>query len=361
MTITTIEVRRQNFGETRIVSNPVPELKDGEILASIDRFALTANNVTYAVAGDMVGYWKFFPAAEPWGVVPVWGFADIIASRHPDVPVGERIWGFLPMSSHLVLSPQQVRATAFVDGAAHRASLPPLYNSYQRTSGDPPEMKALENERCILFPLFSTSFILCDYLSDNAFFGARQILVGSASSKTGLGLTNLLSRLGADRPRIVGLTSPRNLDFVRSLGTCDDVLTYDQIAGMDGSVPTAFVDMSGDGTVVSATHQKFDANLKLSCAVGITHWNTGRFSNEGVSSPHTFFFAPSQFLKREKDWGPGESLRRAGRESARMALEMRSRLHISHKTGPDAVAAAWRSLVDNAIPPTEAIMASLRA
>ncbi|MFZ4603293.1 MAG: DUF2855 family protein [Caulobacterales bacterium] len=359
MNIEQVEVRRKAFGETRITSRPVPELAQGEALARIERFALTANNVSYALSGDMIGYWKFFPADEPWGVVPVWGFADIIESRCDAVPVGERIWGFFPMASHVVLKPVDATTRAFTDGAAHRASLPGIYNEYQRTSGDPPAMKALEDERCILFPLFSTSFVLCDYLEDNAHFGARQIIVGSASSKTGLGLCNLLMRLPGDRPRVIGLTSPRNLEFVRKLGVCDEVKAYDEIGALDATVPAAFVDMAGDANVIAAIHKVFGANLKLSCGVGATHWEAPRFRGEGAAVPHNFFFAPGQFMKREQEWGQGEVMRRAFLEATRISQELRGLLTVHREAGAPSVAACFSRLVRNEIPANIGVIASL--
>jgi NADPH:quinone reductase-like Zn-dependent oxidoreductase len=358
MTITQVEVRRKSFGETRVTQRPTPPLADGEVLARIDKFALTANNVSYALSGDMIGYWKFFPVEEPWGVVPVWGFADVVESRSPAVKVGERIWGFLPMASDVVIRPGQISDRSFVDEAAHRASLPAIYNAYQRTNSDPSVLKDLENERCILFPLFSTSYLLYDYLIDNDFFGARQVLVGSASSKTGYGLCNLLRRHPGVRAQVIGLTSSRNLSFVRSLGCCDEVLTYDEIASLDGSILSAYVDMSGDGAIVAAIHDQFGANLKLSCAVGATHWGSDRFRREVVATPHNFFFAPGQFLKREQDWGPGEVMRRASAEAARISVEMRSHMSIRHVQGPDAVAAAFRELVANETPPDVGVIGS---
>jgi len=357
--ITQVQARRASFAETRVVSLDTPDLADGEILVAIDKFAMTANNVSYALSGDMIGYWKFFPAEEPWGIVPVWGFADVVASQAPGIAVGERIWGFLPMASHLVMRPATVTDRSFSDAAAHRSELPALYNNYQRTSGDPAALTAMEDARCVLFPLFSTSYVLYDYLVDNAFFGAQQVLVGSASSKTGLGLTNLLSRHGEGRPRVVGLTSPGNVGFVESLGTCDEVVTYDAIAAMDPTIATAFVDMSGAGEVVSAIHGQFGAQLKLSCAVGATHWGAGRYRPEQPAIPHAFFFAPAQFAKRDVDWGPGEIMRRAQAESARISTEMKGSLEVRQERGPDAIVAAWRGLVGNAIAPTVALMASL--
>jgi hypothetical protein len=357
--ITQVQVQRKAFAETRTVSVEMPVLAEGEVLLAIDKFALTANNVSYALSGDMIGYWKFFPVDAPWGLVPVWGFADVTASRCPDVPVGERVWGFLPMASHVVVQPSSVTGRSFVDGAAHRAELPAIYNTYQRTTRDAPALKALEDARCVLFPLFSTSYVLYDYLVDNAFFGADQVVVASASSKTGLGLTNLLARNGEGRPRVVGLTSPGNVAFVKGLGTCDDVVTYDGIGAMDPTRPTGFVDMSGNGDVVTAIHARFGPQLKLSCAVGATHWGTGRYRPEPSATPHNFFFAPAQFAKRDVDWGPGEILRRAQSESARMAVELKETLAVRHETGAAAVTQVWTGLVGNQIPPTVAIMASL--
>jgi len=357
--ITQVQVQRKAFAETRTVSVEMPVLAEGEVLLAIDKFAMTANNVSYALSGDMIGYWKFFPVDAPWGLVPVWGFADIVQSRCADLPVGERVWGFLPMASHLVVRPVGVSDRSFSDGAPHRADLPGIYNTYQRTRGDPAALQAMEDQRCLLFPLFSTSYVLYDYLVDNGFFGAEQVLVGSASSKTGLGLVNLLSRHGEGRPRVVGLTSPGNVAFVTGLGTCDAVTVYDAIRDLDPTRPTAFVDMSGNGEVVTAIHARFGAHLKLSCAVGATHWRTGRFRPETSGMPHGFFFAPAQFAKRDVDWGPGEILRRAGAEAARMAAELTGTLEIRHERGPDAVAIAWRGLVSNGIAPDVAVMASL--
>jgi hypothetical protein len=361
MNIEQVEVRRKAFGETRVTSRPVPGLAEGEVLAQIERFALTANNVSYALSGDMIGYWKFFPVEEPWGMVPVWGFADIVQSRCDAIPVGERVWGFLPMASHVVLKPVQITTGTFTDGAGHRAALPAIYNNYQRTGGDAAELKALEDERCILFPLFTTSFILCDYLVDNAHFGARQIIIGSASSKTGLGLCNLLMRLGQGRPRVIGLTSARNLDFVRQLGVCDDVKTYDQIGALDAASPAAFVDMAGNAAVISAVHGRFGENLKFSTGVGATHWEAQRFRGEGAAVPHNFFFAPAQLMKREQEWGPGEVMRRASIEAARISMELRDVMGVQREAGVSAVAKAFERLVRNEVPANVGIIASLHS
>ncbi|MDO8902308.1 MAG: DUF2855 family protein [Phenylobacterium sp.] len=358
--ITQLQLRRDALTESRLVELPQPELADGEVLLAIDRFALTANNVSYALSGATIGYWGYFPAPEPWGLVPVWGFADVAASRHADLALGERIYGFFPTASHVVLTPDAVGARGFVDAAPHRADLPAFYNHYQRTTGEPAAMKALEDERCLLLPLLGTGYLLYDYLIDNGFFGAEQVLVGSASSKTAIGLLNMLARHPAPRPQVIGLTSPGNMAFVEGLGLCDQVIAYGAIESLDGTVPTAFVDMAGDGAVIDAIHKRFGPQLKLSCAVGATHWDQPRSAGKVAGAPsHDFIFIPAHIAKRDGDLGPGVIQRRIQVETLRMVEELKGRLALHHVSGPEAVRAALSDLVAGHTPPTVGLIASL--
>ena len=101
-------VNKNDWKQNRFDDAPVPDLADGQVLFRVDRFALTANNISYALAGDMLGYWRFFPAPEGWGRLPTMGFGDVIASSHPDVAEGTRCFGFYPMSRYLVIEPGAV-------------------------------------------------------------------------------------------------------------------------------------------------------------------------------------------------------------------------------------------------------------
>lgn len=355
-------VRRDALADAHIKTSPIPPPAAGEVLLAIDKFALTANNVTYAVTGDLIGYWRFFPAEAPWGKVPVWGFADVIASAHPAITVGERLYGFFPMASHLLMQPGNITSRGFDDVAPHRSGLPPIYNNYARTSNDRPELRALENERALFFPLFVTSFLLYDYLVDNDWFGVDQVIVISASSKTALGLANLLANHEAPHPQIVGVTSPANVAFVTALGTYNTVTTYDTIAALNRTTPTALVDMSGNGDIITQLHHHFGENIKVSISVGATHWQAGRAPGAALPGARpTFFFAPSQIAKRDTDWGPGEVLRRATAASARIAIETKPHIHITTATNPEAVKTAFERAVAGKVPPDEALILSLRS
>ena len=63
ITISTFEVRKDQWRDTRVVTEQVDAaLGDNEVLFKVDRLALTSNNISYAVAGDMLRYWDFFPS-----------------------------------------------------------------------------------------------------------------------------------------------------------------------------------------------------------------------------------------------------------------------------------------------------------
>ena len=225
-----LEVDRSDLRRTRIAAGrPLPdEPSTGSVLCRIDSFALTANNVTYAVVGDMIGYWKFFPSTdEGWGRVPVWGYADVVASSHPEVAVGERYYGYWPMSSHVLLEPTAVGPHGLTDGTAHRASLPAVYNRYQRVAEEGDD--DAEARQALLAPLFATSFLIDDWLGEHDLFGAGVVVLSSASSKTALGLAHLLKE--HRRGEVTGLTSAAHVDFVASTGAYDHVLSVRRTAG----------------------------------------------------------------------------------------------------------------------------------
>lgn len=352
-------VDRRNLRKAELVERDAPVLADGELRLAIDKFALTANNITYALSGEILGYWRYFAAEGEWGKVPVWGFADVVESRCAGIEAGERIWGFLPMASEVVLTPGKLSPAQFFDFAPHRKGLPSLYNLYYRTANDPPQLKALEDERCLMFPLFATSFILYDYLIAHDWFGAGQILIGSASSKTGYGLAWLLHEEQKARPRVVGMTSPANRRFVEDLGICDEVISYADIARLDATRPVAFVDMAGSGPVIAAVHAHFGENVKESCIVGATHWDAERKRGTLPGAKPTMFFAPAHIARREKEWGPGTVLPKTFGASTRIAQAMAGRIDVVHLRGPQAVLQNYLAMLDNQVPPSRGLMLSM--
>lgn len=352
-------VKHTDMTALKTVDTTLPALKDGEIMVRIDTFALTANNVSYGLSGDLIGYWKFFPTFEEgWGKVPVWGMADVVESACPDIKVGERIYGFFPMSSHLVLTPGRIRDLNFMDLAPHRTPLPALYNQYMRTEHEPDFIKGLENERCLYFPLFITGYVIADLLADNDWFGAKQVIVASASSKTGIGTAAFLKAMGYEG-KVVGLTSPANAEFVGNLGHCDEVVLYNDAANVD-QVPTVYVDMSGDAGVRAALHNRLGDHMVSNQMVGLTHWDQGAHDKSGLpGAKPVFFFAPAQIEKRNADWGPGVLMERGYGASAKLAAELAGQVTVEHLEGATALQEIWQAMLANTVSGKRGIMVRL--
>ena len=336
---------------TRVAIEDVAQvpLSQGQARLKLESFALTANNVTYAASGFAIGYWQFFPTGVPGqGLVPVWGVAEVVESTS-DVPVGTRLYGFYPLAEELVITPSTDAKGGVEDAAPHRKDLPAVYNRYTPVrSGDAHQ----DHLRSLLQPLLATSYLIFDWLQDNACFGGEQIIVGSASSKTGLGLCKFLAQDAARAYRIIGLTSARNKVFVEGLGACDSVLTYDQISDI-AQVPSVYVDMSGNGVVKAALHGHLDARLKHSAAVGISHWDQFNPKQHLAGPKPEFFFAPAQIAKRRGEWGPGEIEARITKAWKGIAAEAADWLDVKVHQGLDAVPAIYGALADGTANPRE--------
>lgn len=310
-------VERDNLARTKFVdAPPLAAAGPGEAVIRVERFALTANNITYGVAGDMIGYWQFFPAPDGEGRIPVWGIGRVADSSTDGVSVGQRYYGYFPMSSELKVEPEKPGDRSFSDGAAHRASLPPVYNQYAAMTVENGFDPRFDNHQMVYRPLFSTSFVLDDWLADNDDFGAEAIVVGSASSKTGFGLAYMLRQSG--RARVIGLTSPGNRAFVEGLGLYDEVFTYDEVESLDAGLKTAYVDMSGNRGVLTRVHEHIADNLVCSSGVGITHYDQrdGDAPSSLPGAPPSMFFAPSQMQKRNQEWGPAVFQQRVAEATA---------------------------------------------
>jgi hypothetical protein len=111
MPSTDFVVARNDLQQCKVIETQLPDaaaLPDEALLVKVTRFAFTANNITYAVLGDHLKYWQLFPAPEGFGNVPVWGFGEVITSKHPGIDAGETLFGYFPMATHLVIEAADV-------------------------------------------------------------------------------------------------------------------------------------------------------------------------------------------------------------------------------------------------------------
>ena len=349
-------VARDDLTKTQLVAVDEPTAAAGEAVLRVDRVGLTANNVTYAVLGDAMGYWKFFPADDGWAHVPLWGFADVVDSTVDGVEVGQRYFGYYPTSSHLVVQAGQVTETGFRDVAEHRAALPSPYNGYQLVDTDPAYEKEREDLQALYRPLFFTSFMLADFLADNDFFGAGTAVLSSASSKTAYGTAFLLEGI-----RRVGLTSAGNVGFTESLGCYDEVMTYDEVRSLPTDVPTVYVDMAGSKELRSELHAHLGDALVHDAVVGITHFDeTGGGGSALAGAKPTFFFAPDQMAKRRADWGAGGLEERYGEAWRRFVPHVEGWVDVVEGRGAQALKDVWLEVLANKSAPRVGNVLNLR-
>jgi hypothetical protein len=342
----------------RDLNEAIP-LVSGQVRLAVDKFALTANNITYAVVGDQMQYWNFFPTNEDGiGRVPVWGFADVTESECDGLEVGERIYGFLPISTDFVATPVSISGGGFTDGAEHRQSLHPVYNQYTRVSGDPSYVPSLEAQQMILRPLFVTSFLIEDFLRGNDYFGADRIILSSASSKTAIGTAYQLVQ-AETRPReLVGLTSEGNRDFVTSLGLYDTVVAYDAIESLESTGPSVLVDMAGNDGVLQLLHAHLANNLKYSCRVGKSHWDAGVIATEFAGPKPEWFFAPAQFKKRAGEMGVAKLMQKFSAASTGFVASTDAWMEIVERHGEHAIEQTFDDLLAGRVLPSQAFVLS---
>ena len=359
-------VNKTDFSQTLLDSSLTDEkqtLGPGEAILKVDRFAMTANNITYAAMGDAMKYWEFFPAKSGWGIIPVWGFADVVASECDGIKIGDRFYGYYPMATYIHVEPQQVSPSSFLDGASHRQSLSKIYNQYVRCSNDPLYQQETEELQMLLRPLFTTSFLLDDFFHDNDLFGARQLVLSSASSKTALGMAFLLYHNRNEREldyKIIGLTSSRNLEFVKSLGCYDEVISYDKITELEADVPTAVVDFAGNGELLGYLHLHFNDQLKYSCLVGAAHWDKRGGAMRDLPGPSPkLFFAPSQAEKRLKEWGGGKFQQMLAGVWSSFLQFVDGWITIDHVNGSAAVEQVYQQVLAGQLDPKTGYILSL--
>ena len=340
-----LEIDRSDIRQFRMeVCEPVA-LAPGEVRLTLERFALTSNNISYALGGDFLDYWGFFPAEAGWGRLPAMGYGIVSESANPDVAVGGRYFGFFPVGNEHIVQAQLSR-NGFIDAGAHREKHAMAYRAFDKV----PDIEGENDNAMLIFRgLFMTSFLAEDFLCEQNFFDATQVLITSASSKTSIALAHCLR--ANSTMRVVGLTSDANIDFVTSIGEYHDVAAYSDISAMDTEVPTVLMDMAGSPEIVAGIHTHFGESLKYSCSIGATHWGQTSHHVDIPGPKPQFFFAPSQLSKRGKEWGREELNNRLETALNTFIEGSKQWLRIEHARGADAVSDTYSQLVAGKMSP----------
>jgi len=291
----------------------------GELRLTLERFALTSNNISYALSGDFLDYWGFFPAEAGWGRLPAMGYGVVSESANPDIAVGGRYFGFFPIGNEHIVHAQS-SSSGFIDIGVHREKHAMAYRAFDKVADAVGEN---DNAMLIFRGLFMTSFLAEDFLREESFYGATQVLITSASSKTSIALAHCLR--ANSTMRVIGLTSNANVDFVTNVGEYHDV--------------------------VALVHTHFGESLKYSCSIGATHWDQTSHRVDTPGPKPQFFFAPSQISKRSKEWGPAELNNRLETALTIFIEGSKQWLRIDHLHGTKAVSDTYSQLVTGKMSP----------
>ncbi|KAJ4470876.1 hypothetical protein J3R30DRAFT_1132585 [Lentinula aciculospora] len=292
-----------------LVTNSIPtseELQRGYILLQVDKLGWSTNNVTYQALGEHshFRYYDFHPAPisssasvtpQTHGVVPVWGFGTIVASAHPRVTVGERLYGYFAPAKYLILPIDEKDANKY-SMYVPRPHLPAdrkVYNQIQRCSTDPLYTRETEDLTMLYRPLFWTSYWCQDWLACSGYRGGCDyILISSASSKTAFCFAYCVrKRVEKEHQksfnvRIIGLTSKGNLDFTRKLGLYDEV--YDMNKSQSESQSKwIYIDVAGNQALNSNIHTHFASpyavsKLVVTVSLGMTNLAPGETNAEKI-------------------------------------------------------------------------------
>lgn len=360
-----LEVRRAAFGDAELHDLVAGALGPGQVRLRIDEFAITANNISYAGAGDMLGYWDFFPADHDpatWGRVPAMGWAEIVESANPDLPVGGRYYGWFPMASEVTFTATATR-DGFRDDGTHRQAHAPVYRAYVASDRDPYYDAAPDGEdrHAVLRVLFLTGFLADEFFADcggaggDTYFGAQQVIVVSASSKTAIGFAQRAAK--RDGLTVVGLTSVSNVAFVESLGFYDVVRSYDDIGDLP-VVSSVVIDMAGNPSVIAEVHAHLGDGVRHSMMVGRSHHDSPPAAADLTGPAPQFFFAPMDIERQLAAWGADEYRRRSAEAMLEFIDGSRSWLEIEHRHGPDGVVSAWADVYGGNVAPNVGLIAS---
>ena len=347
-------------------------LTKGQIRIAIQRFGLSANNVTYALTGDSFGYWGFFPAvdtqshqgengagdsvengteyAAQYGIVPLWGFAEVIESAHPDIPVGKRFFGYLPMASQWVMQADKVSSHGFTDVHDKRVSNSPVYDNYVYCDTDPQYDATREVWQANFRPLFLTSFALMQYIASETVETASTIVITSASSKTAIGTALLLNTL--PHIRVVGLTSTANVNFVEDLECYDEVLTYDEVADMRYTTPVWILDFAGNKGLLQQLQEIFDHLHHTSLFIGVTDIEAQQNKPSGKLKGDVFF-APQHIKMLIKMWGHERFMSEYAQAWELVAKGIETHFKVTEFSGAAGIIEQYQRLLQRDVSPNE--------
>ena len=124
-------------------------------------------------------------------------------------------------------------------------------------------------------------------------------------------------------------------------------------------MPTAIVDMSGSGNVLSDLCRHLGDNMRYCSNVGVTHWSDNAMGPDFIRERSAMFFAPGHIKKRAAEWAPGEFENRAQAFWRDAAEKNRSWLSFKTVSGLEQTGAVFEDLRTGGVSPHSGIVVDM--
>ena len=347
---TQIEIQKNGLVNSRQTTSPL-ELDDhtNAAILEIQEFGFSANNVTYALMGERFGYWGFFPASDGYGIVPVWGFAKVVASNTDNLNVGELVYGYLPMATHILVHADNITSQGFRDVHPQRKSISPVYDHYTRCEADPTYAPHLASWILTFRPLYTTSFVLAYALYDRMQAHKGSLFLTSASSKTAYGTAQILRGIMPD-VRLVGLTSKGQVDFVNATGCYDDLYSYDDLTSQTVGEQDWVLDFAGDQARLARLRTGHPLANERTILIGATDVEAKTIREKNAIS--SVFFAPDEVRNFHKAWGVDEFQKRYVTHWQSFIKHFNDQLSVQTHKGSDNIIALFNTFLSGKVDPS---------
>mmetsp|Transcript_92017 Transcript_92017/g.213858 ORF Transcript_92017/g.213858 Transcript_92017/m.213858 type:complete len:481 (+) Transcript_92017:80-1522(+) len=258
-------------------TSQVPELEQGKILLRIDKFAFSQMALGYL----MKGFTRTFSAYHSFYKYPeeglyrsaCWGYATVVESAHPKVPVGTRLFGVVPPSKYSLelVGGTIPKSKNGLDPAVVEIAMEGMpfnlrrFQEMEIVEENANQDSAWEDWRCVTKELYTMAF----YMDENLLVDTgmiNSVIISCASAKTAMALAFCLRM--REMRYVVGLTSKEHLDFVRSTELYHEVFTYEDVAQLPNNHTIVYMDFKCDGELRQNITLRMGTNLMYNMVLG---------------------------------------------------------------------------------------------
>ena len=181
---------------------------------------------------------------------PCWGRCKVYRSNHPDIQEGSTYYGFWPLAAYCVRSVCDVDDQAFV-----------AYLNLPTFSGPKEWLKLIKMEddsnAMDNYEYMKIGITYARELEDMNYFDAERLVISSASSASGQIIAMCLKELNPSFT-VIGLTSERNLEFVKQFSYFDEVYSYDEVKSGPNANKSLYFDALGWESVTKDVFEHFE-------------------------------------------------------------------------------------------------------